>query len=474
MADGELRRARAAAASVFFVHGLIIAAWASRIPQIKAATGLDTGLFGLALLGAPVASLAMMRPASKFLTAFGSKSLIRVSAVPFGASAVLVAAASSGAWLALAMALEGAAGGALGVAMNAQGVEVERGYRRPLMNGFHAAYSLGGLAGAVAGSLAAHAGFSPLRQVAVVAAAGAAGCLAATSGLIPGAAPAAVQPAADQPAVDQSTVGQPVAGQPAGGQSAIGEPVTGQSAVGQAEARPPAAGQPSGWRPAAGGGRVLWALAVIVFCVLLSEGAMADWSALFLRDARDTAVATAALGYAAFSLAMTGGRLVGNRIVGALGPVTAVRAGAGLASVSLAAGLAAPSPAVAIAGFGLFGLGMCVVAPTAFSAAGNAPGVPAASALALVSGAGYAGLTIGPGAIGAVAQVGGLAVALAIPAALVASIVFLAPAVSCARGRQGPPADARPAVGPSPADSQALPIDLAPDAAPHPNARPAR
>jgi hypothetical protein len=464
MADGELRRARAAAASVFFVHGLIIAAWASRIPQIKAATGLDTGLFGLALLGAPVASLAMMRPASKFLTAFGSKSLIRVSAVPFGASAVLVAAASSGAWLALAMALEGAAGGALGVAMNAQGVEVERGYRRPLMNGFHAAYSLGGLAGAVAGSLAAHAGFSPLRQVAVVAAAGAAGCLAATSGLIPGAPPAAAQPAADQP----------VAGQPAGGQSAIGEPVTGQSAVGQAEARPSAAGQPSGWRPAAGGGRVLWALAVIVFCVLLSEGAMADWSALFLRDARDTAVATAALGYAAFSLAMTGGRLVGNRIVGALGPVTAVRAGAGLASVSLAAGLAAPSPAVAIAGFGLFGLGMCVVAPTAFSAAGNAPGVPAASALALVSGAGYAGLTIGPGAIGAVAQVGGLAVALAIPAALVASIVFLAPAVSCARGRQGPPADARPAVGPSPADSQALPIDLAPDAAPHPNARPAR
>ena len=439
MANGELRRARAASASVFFVHGLIIAAWASRIPQIKAATGLNTGLFGLSLLGAPVASLAMMRPASKFLARYGSKALIRVSAVPFGASAALVAAARSGTWLALAMALEGAAGGALGVAMNAQGVEVERGYRRPLMNGFHAAYSLGGLAGAVTGSLAAHAGFSPLRQVLVVAVAAAAGCLVATNGLIPGAPPAADQPAAG----------------------------------------PAAAGRASRWRPGASGGRVVWALAVIVFCVLLSEGAMADWSALFLRDARDAAVATAALGYAAFSLAMTGGRLVGNRIVGALGPVTAVRAGAGLAAVSLGAGLAAASPAVAIAGFGLFGLGMCVVAPPAFSAAGNAPGVPAASALALVSGAGYAGLTVGPGAIGAVAQAGGLAVALAIPAALVASIVFLAPAVSCARGRQDP-AGPRPADGPRPAGSHGPPGDLAPDAAQNPgaaqrpDARPAR
>jgi predicted MFS family arabinose efflux permease len=412
MADGELRRARFGVAAVFFYQAFLIASWASRIPQIKAATGLSDGLFGLVLLSASLASLAAMRPVSLALAKQGSKTLIRVSLIPFAAATILLADARNGLWLALALACIGSIGGALSVSMNAQGVEVERGYGRPLMNGFHACYSAGGLAGALAGSLAAHAGYSPLRHVAVAAIAAAALCLAATRGLVP-------RPQ-DQPAAERA------------GRSAS----LGQHGVRRSPARRFAGRLP--------GTRRLWILAAIVFCLLLSEGAMADWSALFLKDSLSATAAMAALGYAMFSLAMTVGRTVGNRIVAALGPVNTVRCGAGVAAVSLSVGLSANSPVVAVVGFGCFGLGMSVIAPTAFSTAGNTPGMASGSALATVSAAGYLGLFVGPGLIGNVSQISSLAVALGIPAVLVAAIVLLAPAVrpvggACLEAPDAPP-----------------------------------
>jgi hypothetical protein len=174
---------------------------------------------------------------------------------------------------------------------------------------------------------------------------------------------------------------------------------------------------------------VLWVLGAIVFCMLLSEGAMADWSALFMRDTLGTTAGTAALAYAGFSLMEAVTRLGGNRVIASLGAVATVRAGAALAAVSLAIALLVPSPAVAIAGFGLFGFGMAAIAPIAFSAAGNKPGIPSSSALARVMSVGYTGIFVGPAVIGVVAQAAGLTVALCIPAALVAGIVLLAPAV---------------------------------------------
>jgi len=396
--SGQLRRARFSAATVFFYQAFLIASWASRIPQIKAATGLSDGMFGLALLSAPLAGIAAMRPVSRMVARLGSKRLIRVSLIPYAALTILLADARNGLWLTIALACIGAVGDALNVSMNAQGVEVERGYGRPQMNGLHACFSAGGLVGALLGSLAADAGLSPPRHIAAAAVAAALLCLGATGGLMPRAAgrPAG-QPAADAP-------------------------------------RRPAGLRPS--RRLAGRlpGRELWILGAIVFCLLLSEGAMDDWSALFLRDSLGATAATAPLGYAMFSLAMTAGRTAGNRVVAVLGPVTAVRCGAGLAAVSLSIGLSSHSPVIAIAGFGFFGLGTCVIAPTAFSAAGNTQGITAGSAIATVSAIGYLGLFVGPGLIGSVAQMSGLAVALGIPAGLAASIVLLAPAVSHASG----------------------------------------
>jgi predicted MFS family arabinose efflux permease len=382
---GKLRHARMSTAVVFFYQGLIIASWASRIPAVKAAAGLSDGPFGLALLGAPLASIAVMRPAAKIIARHGSRGLIRASVIANVAAMILLATARNGASLAVALAVLGSVGGTLGIGMNAQGVQIERRYGRPLMIGFHAGYSFGGLAGALLGSAAARSGYSPLRHLALTAIISAALCLAASRWLVT---------AAEQP--------------PAPGSQS--------SAVRLLRDTP-----------------VLWVLAAIVFCMLLSEAAMADWSALYMRDTLGTTAGTAALAYAGFSLMEAVSRLGGNRVIARLGAVATVRAGAALAAVSLAIALLVPSPVVAIAGFGFFGFGMAAIAPIAFSAAGNKPGIPSSSALARVMSVGYTGIFVGPAMIGVVAQAAGLTVALGIPAALVACIVVLSPAVRGAR-----------------------------------------
>ncbi|WP_241682754.1 MFS transporter [Actinomadura sp. J1-007] len=159
---------------------------------------------------------------------------------------------------------------------------------------------------------------------------------------------------------------------------------------------------------------------------------MADWSAVYLRETLGTGPGLAGLGYAGCAVAMTVGRLAGDRVVARFGPVRVLRAGALVAALGLGAGLLADHPAAAVTGFTLFGLGVAPVAPVTFSAAGNLPGVPAASGISRVTAVGYLGLLGGPPVIGFVAQATGQAWALAVPVALVAMIVPLAAATSTA------------------------------------------
>ena len=137
-------------------------------------------------------------------------------------------------------------------------------------------------------------------------------------------------------------------------------------------------------------------MGALAFVGLLAEGAMADWSAVYLHDSLKASPALAAAGFAAFSLAMTAGRLAGDRVVGRLGAVQALRASGGLAAAGLAAGLLVSGPTAAIAGFGLLGAGIANVIPVLFSSAGNAAGSGAASALAAVATPGYLGFLAGP------------------------------------------------------------------------------
>jgi MFS family permease len=160
------------------------------------------------------------------------------------------------------------------------------------------------------------------------------------------------------------------------------------------------------------------ALGLLALCCLVSEGTAGNWSAVYLHNNLRIPSGFAVSGFAAFSVAMTVGRLLGDRLATRFGPVRLVRGCGLLAATSLAAGLASNDPVAAVAGFALFGAGLSCTIPQLFSAAGNEDPDQPATGLGRVAGLGYIGLVGGPVLIGACAALTGLPVALGIPVVL--------------------------------------------------------
>jgi predicted MFS family arabinose efflux permease len=165
-------------------------------------------------------------------------------------------------------------------------------------------------------------------------------------------------------------------------------------------------------------------LGLLCTVVFLTEGAMLDWSAVFLRSVRGVAMSSAGLGFAAFSVAMSIGRLLGDRITAALGPVRVVRYGSLVAAAGLLLATALPWPATSLIGFVLVGLGASNIVPVLFSTAGRIPGTAAAVAIATVTVLGYAGMLTGPAVIGLIARATTLPIALSGIAVLLIAVSF--------------------------------------------------
>jgi MFS family permease len=183
-------------------------------------------------------------------------------------------------------------------------------------------------------------------------------------------------------------------------------------------------------------------LGVLVFCCLVGEGAAADWSAVYLRDSLGSAAGFAATAYAAFSIAMMAGRLVGDRLTARLGPVRLVRACGVLAACGLAAALVVGRPLAGVAGFACLGAGLSCIAPQVFAAAGSRDPARAGQAIGRVAGMGFLGFVVGPVVIGGAAQLFGLPRALLIPAVLA---LFVAATAAALRPRS----PAMPAAAPT-------------------------
>jgi MFS family permease len=306
---------------------------------------------------------------------------------------VLLGLAGNLAALMAALFAYGLVGGLLDVSLNTQAVDVERGYRRPLINSFHASYSFGGLLGALIGGLFAWAGIGPVPTFAAVGVPLAAVALLARRGLLRGELP---RPGGDQDAARDRAGSAGPAG-------------------------------PAGAAAAGGGGRRRVSLRIVVLgllalCSLLGEGAAGGWSAVYLRDNLATSAAFAALGFAAFSVTMAVGRLLGDRVAARFGPGRMVSGCGLLAAAGLATALAWPSPAAGLIGFALFGAGLSSTFPQLLSAAGNVETERSGSGIARVAGAGYLGLLAGPVLIGGCASLVGLRLALGIPVMLMLCI----------------------------------------------------
>jgi len=367
---GEIASTRAA----FFVSGLAMAAWAPLVPYAKARLGVDDGTLGLLLLCLGGGSLMAMPLAGMLTARLGCRRVILAAAAVIACALPVLTVGADVAVVAAALMVFGAGLGTIDVAMNIQAVLVERASGRAIMSGFHGLFSLGGITGAGGTAAILWGGAPPLAAALAVMAIMAALMLRFGGRLLR----------------------------------------HGTGSAGPAFALPR--------------GPVL-AIGILCFICFLTEGAMLDWSAVFLTDVRGVAAAQAGIAFALFSVAMTAGRFLGDRLVQAAGP-TLVLCGGGLcAACGLTLAVLSPWPAAALAGFVLVGAGCSNVAPLLFSAAGRQRSMPEHLSVAAVTTLGYAGVLAGPAGIGLVADHVGLGTALLGVAGLLTLMAAASPAV---------------------------------------------
>ncbi|HEU5474342.1 MAG TPA: MFS transporter [Actinophytocola sp.] len=357
-------RARWAVAGLFFIVGIVLSTWFTRIPQFKSGLSLSDAELTVALLAPTVGALTGMQFAGRLTARYGSAPIARVATVLAPLALVVPAAAGDLTIAILGLLVFGIVDGITDVAVNAQGVAVERALRRPVLSGMHAAWGIGAIVGALSGAAAIAAGLTVLQHFAAMAAGTVAVALVAGSQLLPA-------------GVDRSQTG--------------------------GESPKPKRSWRSGWT------RRVLGLGLLGGAAMLCEGAISNWSAVFLQDELAATAAVASLGYSVFTVVETGTRLVGDSVRGRIGPVLLVRVSVALAIAGLALVLLG-SPAdtvwLAIVGFGVLGAGLATLNPIVFSAVGHGSVRDAGSAdaageaIAHYTTMSYGGVLAGPAVVG--------------------------------------------------------------------------
>ena len=378
--------ARCAVSTLFFINGLVLASWVPHIPAVKSQHAISDGQLGIVLLAMAVGSVFALPLAGWMINRYGSRRIASLAALGFCLTLPLLILSPSIGLLAGTLALFGACNGILDVSMNAQAVTVERYYNRPIMSSFHGLFSLGGLTGAGVAGVGMSLGVGDLQHCTTVTMVTVFTVFSVLRWLIPS------SPHHDNP--------RPTFARPKG---------------------------------------ILLSLGILAFFALLTEGAMADWSAVYLHDVLRTDAATAAVGFAACSLMMAVGRFGGDWLARQISPWRLLQVSGALAAVGLGGGLLIGTPTFAVVGFGLVGLGIANMIPVLFSTAGRIPGVQAGTALAAVASTGYFGFLAGPPLIGFVAEATSLPVALGIVSVCCMLIAVRANAVGASLQDGGEP-----------------------------------
>jgi MFS family permease len=360
-----VRAARAGTAVIFLLVGTGMGLWVVHIPVVQKHLGLSDGVLGIALFSIVGGAIAAMPLAGWAATTRGSRFATRLMALVFAVGVALPLLAPSFLLLLAGGFVLGFGMGGVDISMNAQAVSVERAYGRPIMSSLHAFYSLGGLIGAVAG-----AGLLAMPWDGSFNMAGAALLLLVT-GIVAG-----------RPLLREDT-----------GAASDGTKLTVAAIL----------------RPR------LLAIGALSFFAFFAEGAVGDWSSLFLSRHTGATAAMAALGFAAFSVTMTLARFLGDRVVVILGPRRALATGGLLAAAGMMIAILVPSLWIGVLGFALIGFGFANIVPILFSAAGRAGATPGAG-IAVVTMIAYGGLLVGPPLIGGLAEIVGLTAALLVVA----------------------------------------------------------
>lgn len=363
----------------FFVLGVMFATWGVHVPTVKAHYGVGEQALALAMLAGGVGALMALAQAGRIVGRWGPSAVSAAMGVLCCASIACLLAGSAYVALLAVMLAFGFTGSLVDVAINTEATEIERLAAKPLMSGFHGMFSLGGMAGAGLGSAAPALGLSPQVHLFIATGVGAVVVLGASRAMLP---------VPDKAAGEKHPLSLP---------------------------RGP-----------------LLLLGVLASMGLIAEGAMYDWSVLFMKQERASEASTAALAYASFSGAMAAGRFGGDWVRARMSGTRLMRVSGLLGAAGMALALAVPSPVVALIGFALVGLGLSNVVPVLFSAASQVPGVSPAHGIAAVSGVGYLGMMAGPPLIGLIAEYSSLTTGLLV---VVVFAVFMA--LSAKRAMRG-------------------------------------
>lgn len=353
----------------FFIAGFGLAAWAPLVPYAKARAGLDEATLGLLLLCLGAGSILAMPIAGILATRFGCRRVLIGGTLLICLALPLLATASSLALLIATLFVFGAGLGAVDSTVNLQAVIVERASGRNMMSGFHGLFSVGGIAGAAGVSALLALGLSPLWAIVVVIALILAALLKAAPHLL-----------------------------------AYGSESTG-----------PAFAVPHG---------VVLFIGLLCFTVFLAEGAMLDWSAVFLTTEKNIGEAYAGLGYAAFALTMTAGRLMGDTIVKRLGARRVIVLGGMFAAAGMALATLGTGWEVALLGYALVGVGCSNIVPVLYTAVGKQTVMPENIAVPAITTLGYAGILAGPAAIGFIAHASSLSIAFLLITAMLMAVAI--------------------------------------------------
>ena len=353
----------------FFIAGVGIAAWAPLVPYAKARAGLDEGTLGLLLLSLGVGSILAMPIAGALASRYGCRRVLTVGTLLVCLALPLLATVSSIPLLIATLFLFGAGLGTVDSTTNLQAVIVERASGKTMMSGFHGMFSLGGIVGAAGVSALLGLGLTPLAAMGVV-------ILMLLAALFK-AAPHLLA----------------------------------------------YAGKSSGPAFAVPHGIVLF-IGGMCFIVFLAEGAALDWSAVFLAQERGIDTAYAGLGYAAFALTMTVGRLTGDRIVRRLGATRVIVGGGLTAAGGLFLATFSPNWEFALVGYALLGVGCSNIVPVLYTAVGKQTVMPESNAAPAITTLGYAGILAGPAVIGFVAHASSLSVAFRLMALLLVAVAI--------------------------------------------------
>ena len=348
-----MNKSRLAVNAIFFINGFTYANWASRIPLIQDHFDLDHRALGLTLLSASIGALLAMPFTGWVISRRGSRQVTILSSLLFLISVPLFTLSPNAWWLLVSFFFMGMSTGTMDVAMNAQAVYVEKDLGQPVMSFFHALFSLGMMAGAAAGSFFTSIHWHLLPHFSSISLCGLVVLLGSFRFLLP-------------------------------------DTDSGKKKSGNAPVRLPDV--------------AVIGIGLIAFCSMLGEGAMADWSTVYIREIVVSGDAWAPAGLFAFSMAMTTGRLLGDKARLAWGDRKLLITGSAFSLAGITLIITLPQIGLVIAGLFLIGLGMSTIVPIAYSQAGNLPGYEPGVGISMVTTIGYAGFLFGPPVIGYLAD----------------------------------------------------------------------